>query len=72
MAPIRAICKGVSRAQEKERKPTVPVEFSKLPLLHEFVTKFVSIPRISIVGAPASRFLLARSDQPDLLLRAFS
>jgi hypothetical protein len=27
------LCKGISRAQEKERKPTVPVEIGKLPLL---------------------------------------
>jgi hypothetical protein len=59
------LCKGISRAQEKERKPAVPVEFSKLPLLHEFVPKFVSILRISIVGTRASQFLLTRCDQPE-------
>ena len=60
------LCKGMSRAQGTEKKEaSVPVEISKIPVLHEIAPKFISISRISIAVVSAGQSLLARCDEPE-------
>jgi hypothetical protein len=59
------LCKGIFRAQSTEKKAPVPIEISKIPLLHESAPRFISFSRSSIAITPVGQSLLARFDKPE-------
>jgi hypothetical protein len=59
------LCKGISLAQEKEKKPPVPVEFSKLPFLQTSGGIAVAVSHFSVALIETTAPIPLRSLRPD-------
>jgi hypothetical protein len=59
------LCKGISRAQGKERKPPVPVQIHKLPFLQTSTGMAVVVSQFSIALMETTAPIPLRSLRPD-------
>src|SRR2546423_7998285 len=59
------LCKGISRAQQNEKKPAVPFQLGKLPLLHERCELSLIAPQGQIKTDEWAELLPLRPHRPE-------